>query len=89
MTKKQAIKVLKSTGYIGNEVGVAFDVAMKSMKKLGEIEQILKARSYTDDVGNACYLDDSERIGRIKEVLESEKILGQGIYSVETAIVSK
>lgn len=41
MTKEQAIKVLKSTGYIGNEVGVAFDVAMKSMKKLGEIEQIV------------------------------------------------
>ena len=74
MTKKQAIKVLKSTGYIGNEVGVAFDVAMKSMKKLGEIEQILKARSFTDDIGNACYLDDSERIGRIKEVLESEGV---------------
>lgn len=42
------------------------------LQKLEQIEQILKARSFTDDIGNACYLDDSERIGRIKEVLEQE-----------------
>lgn len=72
MDKQQAKHILKNTGYIGNEVGLAFDVAIKSMDKLEKIEQILKARSFTDDIGNACYLDDSERIGRIKEVLEKE-----------------
>ena len=66
MTKKQAIKVLKSTGYIGNEVGVAFDVAMKSMKKLGEIEQIIKQHDNDTMPENYWY------IYKIKEVLEQE-----------------
>lgn len=66
MTKKQAIKVLKSTGYIGNEVGVAFDVAMKSMKKLGKIEQIIKQHDNDSMPENYWY------IYKIKEVLEQE-----------------
>lgn len=66
MTKEQAIKVLKSTGYIGNEVGVAFDVAMKSMKKLGEIEQIIKQHDNDSMPENYWY------IYKIKEVLKKE-----------------
>ena len=41
MNKQQAKHILKNTGYIGNEVGVAFDVAIKSMEKLEKIEQIV------------------------------------------------
>lgn len=41
MDKQQAKHILKNTGYIGNEVGVAFDVAIKSMDKLEKIEQIV------------------------------------------------
>ena len=35
MNKQQAKHILQNTGYIGNEVGVAFEVAIKSMDKLG------------------------------------------------------
>ena len=42
MDKQQAKHILKNTGYIGNEVGVAFDVAIKSMDKLEKIEQIIE-----------------------------------------------
>ena len=41
MDKQQAKYVLQNTGYIGNEVGVAFEVATKSMDKLEKIEQIV------------------------------------------------
>ena len=41
MDKQQAKHILKNTGYIGNEVGVAFDVAIKSMDKLDKIERIV------------------------------------------------
>ena len=41
MDKQQAKHILKNTGYIGNEVGIAFDVAIKSMDKLERIEQIV------------------------------------------------
>lgn len=41
MDKQQAKHILKNTGYIGNEVGVAFDVTIKSMDKLEQIEQII------------------------------------------------
>ena len=41
MDKQQAKHILKNTGYIGNEVGVAFEVAIKSMDKLEKIEQIV------------------------------------------------
>lgn len=43
MNKQQAKQILKNTGYIGNEVGVAFDVAIKSIDKLERIEQIVNA----------------------------------------------
>ena len=42
------------------------------LEKLEKIEQILQTRSFTDDIGNACYLDDSERVKQIREVLEKE-----------------
>lgn len=41
MDKQQAKQILQNTGYIGNEVGVAFDMAIKSMDKLDKIEQIV------------------------------------------------
>lgn len=41
MDKKQAKHILKNTGYIGNEVGIAFEVATKSMDRLERIEQIV------------------------------------------------
>ena len=41
MDKQQARQILQNTGYIGNEVGVAFDVAIKSMDKLEQVEQIV------------------------------------------------
>ena len=62
MDKKQAKHIIKNTGYIGNEVGVAFDVAIKSMDKLEKIEQIL------DDYD----LEAWEVLKMIKEVLEQE-----------------
>ncbi len=66
MDKQQAKHILKNTGYIGNEVGVAFDVAIKSMDKLERIEQIING---SDDFikRNADY-----KIAEIKEVLEKE-----------------
>lgn len=42
MDKAEAKNILKHTGYIGNEVGVAFEVAIKSMDKLDKIEQIYR-----------------------------------------------
>lgn len=62
MDKQQAKRILKNTGYIGNEVGVAFDVAIKSMDKLEKIEQIVD-----DYIGEAW-----EVLELIKEVLEKE-----------------
>lgn len=41
MDKQQAKHILKNTGYTGNEVGVAFEVATKSMDKLEKIEKIV------------------------------------------------
>lgn len=41
MDRQQAKHILKNTGYIGNEVGVAFDVIIKSMDKLEQIEKIV------------------------------------------------
>ena len=61
MDRQQAIKILKNTGYIGNEIGVAFDVAIKSMDKLEQIEQII------DD----CDLEAWEVLKMIKEVLDN------------------
>ena len=62
MDKQQAKHILKNTGYIGNEVGVAFDVAIKSMDKLEKIEQIVEQYQFYKFDG---FL-------KIKEVLEKE-----------------
>lgn len=51
MEREQAIKVLKDTGYIGNDVRVAFDVAIKSMDKLEKIEQIVDR--WNNDASNS------------------------------------
>lgn len=64
MTKKQAKHILQNTGYIGNEVGVAFDVAIKSMDKLDKIEQVVK-----DYDGTTSSL--------IKQFIEIQKVLEQ------------
>ena len=66
MDKKQAKHILKNTGYIGNEVGVAFDVAIKSMDKLEQIEQIVR------DHDNDSMPEDYWYIDKIREVLENE-----------------
>ena len=66
MDKKQAKHILKNTGYIGNEVGIAFEVATKSMDKLEQIEQIIKSR-------DGFYLyDNFPPFQQIKEVIENE-----------------
>ena len=65
MDKKQAKHILKNTGYIGNEVGVAFDVAIKSMDKLEKIEQIIKRTEGTLGL-------DNYTVQQIKEVLKNE-----------------
>ncbi len=62
MNKSEAKNILKQTGYIGNEVGVAFDVAIKSMDKLEKIEQIVEQYQFYKFDG---FL-------KIKEVLEKE-----------------
>lgn len=51
MDKQQAKQILQNTGYIGNEVGVAFDVAIKSMDKLEQIEQIVN--EWNNDASNS------------------------------------
>ena len=63
MNKQQAKHILKNTGYIGNEVGVAFDVAIKSMDKLEKIEQIINEQNEDSDI----------TLLEIKEVLEKEQ----------------
>lgn len=52
MNKQQAKHIIKNTGYIGNEVGVAFEVAIKSMDKLDKIEQIIKRTEGTLGLDN-------------------------------------
>lgn len=68
MDKKQAKHILKNTGYIGNEVGVAFDVAIKSMDKLEQIEQIVE--EWNNDTEKD--IESFDTMKRIKEVLENE-----------------
>lgn len=65
MDKKQAKHILKNTGYIGNEVGVAFDVANKSMDKLEQIEQIVA--SWNNDASHSF-----SDMCKIKSVLEQD-----------------
>lgn len=64
MDKQHAKHILKNTGYIGNEVGVAFEVAIKSMDKLDKVEQIVK--SY-----------DGSAPSMIKQFSEIQKVLEQ------------
>ena len=64
--RQQAIKILKNTGYIGNEVGVALEVAIKSMDKLEKIEEIVR------DYDTNCGLEEYMYLEQIKEVLERE-----------------
>jgi hypothetical protein len=68
MDKQQAKQILKNTGYIGNEVGVAFDVATKSMDKLEKIEQIVE--EWNNDTEKD--IESFDTMKRIKEVLENE-----------------
>lgn len=68
MDRKQAIKILKNTGYIGNEVGVAFDVATKAMEKLEKIEQIVNSEVDPNICNNG---GDVRKVQAIKEVLEN------------------
>ena len=62
MNKRKAKHILKNTGYIGNEIGVALEVAIKSMDKLEQIEQIVKKYQFYKFDGFI----------KIKEVLEKE-----------------
>lgn len=66
MDKQQAKHILKNTGYIGNEVGVAFEVAIKSMDKLDKIEHIIK------DYDTGCGLEEYMYLEQIEEVLRNE-----------------
>ena len=71
MDRQQAIKILKNTGYIGNEIGVAFDVAIKSMNKLEDIEQIVKDYGLSEtDLTNNDLSDFEKEI--LREILEKE-----------------
>lgn len=68
MNKQQAKHILKNTGYIGNEVGVAFEVATKSMDKLEQIEQIVE--EWNNDTEKD--IESFDTMKRIEEVLENE-----------------
>ena len=68
MNKQQAKHILKNTGYIGNEVGVAFDVAIKSMDKLEKIEQIIKEW----DSKLVAEEEDFDYLCEISSVIEKE-----------------
>ena len=78
MNNLQAKQMLKQVdchgiprGYNGG-YSELYKYCLGCIQKLERIEKILKARSFTDNIGNACYFDDSERIRQIKEVLENE-----------------
>lgn len=66
MDRQRAKRILKNTGYIGNEVGVAFDVAIKSIDKLEKIEQIVNEVRIDKTITKALAFN------KIKEVLEKE-----------------
>ena len=68
MDKKQAKHILKNTGYIGNEVGIAFEVATKSMDKLEQIEQIIN--DWKESVEWDIEMHDT--LEKITNVLEQE-----------------
>lgn len=56
MNERQAKHILKNTGYIGNEVGVAFDVAIKSMDKIERIKQVVNEwnKDASNSFGDMC-----------------------------------
>ena len=60
MDRKQAKEIIKNCGYIGNEVGVAFDVAVESMEKLEKIEQI-----FDEWENNALSIDCMVNISKV------------------------
>ena len=64
MDRQQAKYILQNTGYIGNEVGVAFEVATKSMDKLEQIEQIVE--EWNNDASNS-FSDMCKINGILKE----------------------
>jgi hypothetical protein len=66
MDKQQAKQILKNTGYIGNEVGVAFDVATKSMDKLEQIERIINDWKESAERDIEMY-DTLEEIAKVLE----------------------
>lgn len=68
MDRQQAKHIIKNTGYIGNEIGVAFDVAIKSMDKLDKIEQIVNSEVDPNICNN---VGDVRKVQLIKEVLEN------------------
>lgn len=72
MTDKEIINELNHIRNSGVSIlgKTALRLAMEKIEKLEKIEQILQTRSFTDDIGNACYLDDSERVRQIFEVIE-------------------
>ena len=69
MDRKQAKHIIKNTGYIGNEVGVAFDVAIKSMDKLEKIEQIINSEVDPNICNNG---GDVRKVQAVKKILEQE-----------------
>lgn len=72
MEKQQAKHILKNTGYIGNEVGVAFDVAIKSMDKLEEIENIItETENQHYELQGKKVVMSSLAYGKIKGVIEN------------------
>ena len=70
MDKQETIHILKNTGYIGNDVGVAFDVAIKSMEKLEQIEQIVNSWEH----GSNSEVKAILKMIDIKEVLNNDSI---------------
>ena len=64
--------ILFSEQEVSTKYMEAIKFLVQDSNKIAKIEQISKARSFTDDVGNACYYDDSKRVEHIREVIESE-----------------
>lgn len=72
MDRQQAKHIIKNTGYIGNDVGVAFDVAIKSMDKLEKIEQIIiETENQHYELQGTKVVMSSLAYGKIREVIEN------------------
>lgn len=74
MNKQQAKYVLQNTGYIGNEVGVAFEVATKSMDKLEKIEEIVNCELIA---GRRNYKSCYQTFWEIVDVIQDREVLEQ------------